>query len=315
MAHLILEQRYQICALKYSGLTQKEIARTLGCSPSTISRELYRNTVNKQAYDPLKAHNKAVTRVKKRPWRFTAEMKDYISSKLKLYWSPEQIHGTAARHGLPMVSIETMYKWVYEQNRRSHNFTNYLRWQRPFRKKRSLSNNKRGQIPDRVLIDERDPEIEKRTRLGDFEIDLIIGKGHQMAILTIVDRTSRMLYGALLENKEAKTVTEKVKYLLAGQVVKTITSDNGKEFADHKQIAKELEALYYFAHPYHSWERGSNENTNGLLRQFIPKNRPFADLTQLQLQHYIDNINNRPRKMHAFKTSIEIFQELTKIST
>jgi IS30 family transposase len=315
MAHLNLEQRYQICALKDSGYSQLVIAQKVGCSPSTISRELSRNKVQKQAYNPVEANNKAALRVKKKAWRFTAEMKNYIASQLKFYWSPEQIHGFARKEGRPMVSIETIYKWIYAQNRRSHNFTNYLRWQRSFRNKRSLSNNKRGQIPDRVLIDERDPEIEKRTRLGDFEIDLIIGKGHQMAILTIVDRTSRMLYGALLENKEAKTVTEKVKYLLAGQVVKTITSDNGKEFADHKQIAKDLAALYYFAHPYHSWERGSNENTNGLLRQFIPKNRPFADLTQSQLQHYINNINNRPRKIHGFKTSIEIFQELTKIST
>jgi len=315
MTHLNQEQRYQLLALFDTGISQKEIAIQIGCSPSTVSRELRRNRDLNGYYSPQEAHLKAKARVKKQPWKFTEGMKTYIVSLLEKYHSPEQIWGRAKLEGIIMVSIETIYKWIYDQIKHGAKLRHYLRWHLAARGKRALSNKKRGQIPDRVLIDDRPEVVEKRERLGDYEVDLVIGKGHHKAILTVVDRASRMLYAALIDNKEAATVTTKLNYILVNKVVNTITSDNGKEFAGHKEVAKTLEASYYFAHPYHSWERGSNENANGLLRQFIPKNRPFDDLTESQLQKYVDNINNRPRKIHGFKTSIEIFQELTKKKT
>jgi len=314
MTHLNQEQRYQIYALFLSGISQKEIAFIAGCSPSTVSRELRRNADKKGLYKPEEAHLKAKARVKKKEWKFTEAMKTYILGLLEKYHSPEQIWGRAKLEGIVMVSIETIYKWIYAQIKLGASLKPFLRWHLAARVKRALSNKKRGQIPDRVLIDDRPEIVEKRERLGDFEVDLVIGKGHHKAILTVVDRASRMLYAALLDNKEAATVTTKLLYILVNKEVKTITSDNGKEFAGHKEVAQTLQASYYFAHPYHSWERGSNENANGLLRQFVPKNRPFDDLTEEQLQKYVDNINNRPRKIHGFKSSIEIFQEKSKLT-
>lgn len=315
MPHLTQGQRYQIQTLLAQGQTQKQVAHFLGVHPSTISRELQRNQVKGADYQADLAQQLAQKRHQRQPWKIDPVMEQHILERLHAYDSPEQIVGRARFEGTPIVSTETIYRYIYRQQAAGKHLVHLLRWNRPYRKKRSLSNDKRGQIPDRILIDQRPSAVEERNRIGDFEVDLVIGKGHKKAILTLVDRSTRELSARLIDDKSAPTVSKAMLELLENKTVRTITSDNGKEFADHQTIATTLKALFFFAHPYHSWERGTNENMNGLLRQFIPKNRPLDAVTQAQLDAYVNNLNNRPRKTLNFKTPIECFQELAKNDT
>jgi IS30 family transposase len=315
MPHLTIEQRYSIELLKSKGFNQKEIAAHLAVSPSTISRELARNKDKLIGYQAAHANNLALQRHKRQPYKLTPEIMLSIKEKLNEYLSPGQITGRFRLEHKPVVSYETIYKYVYSTSGTPENLTHLLRWNRPVRRKRSNKYKTRGQILNKISIDERPPIVNERNRLGDFEVDLVIGKGHKLAIITAVDRTTRMLSAKLIPDKSADETTKGIIELLEKQPVKTITSDNGKEFARHEEISKTLNANYYFAHPYSSWERGSNENMNGLLRQFIPKNRPFEDLTQEQLDTYVDLLNNRPRKTLNFITPIEHYQDLLKNHT
>ena len=311
--HLNITQRYEIVALKATNLSNKEIAAKLGVSPSTISRELSRNSIEGIGYQAETANALALKRHKRKHYKLTESIIKEINKRLEEYESPEQIVGRCKLEGIPMVSIETIYLYVYSTKGTEKDYTPYLRWNRKRRKKRSQTNNKRGQIPDKVMIDERDAVVEDRNRIGDFEIDTVILKGRKGVILTVVDRTTRYTYSELLPNREAGTVKEGLIKLLKNEIVETITSDNGKEFAEHLQIASFFQKPFYFAHPYSSWERGTNENTNGLLRQFVPKNRDFESITSQQLFTYNQKLNNRPRKCLGFKTPTEVQNEMKKI--
>lgn len=176
-------------------------------------------------------------------------------------------------------------------------------------RKRGASKDKRGQIIDRGDIEHRPKSVEERKTIGDLEIDLMIGAGHKGALLTINDRATGVAKIQILKSKEATAVNQAIIYALQDWMpfLKTITSDNGKEFAQHQKASEILEIDYYFAKPYHSWERSSNENMNGLIRQYFPKGMNFENITETQVQNAEDKLNNRPRKRFGYKTPNEVF--------
>ena len=184
----------------------------------------------------------------------------------------------------------------------------HLRCQKK-RRKRYGSYERRGILKNRVSIDERPAIVDIRQRLGDWEVDTIIGKGHRHAIVSLVERKSRLALLRKVESKTAQAVTDAVIELMKSLPIRThtITADNGKEFADHDRIAKKLNTDVYFAHPYSSWERGTNENTNGLIRQYFPKKRSFVTITQQEIDFVMERLNNRPRKCLGFKSPNQVF--------
>ena len=272
-------QRYQIYVLKKMGHTQKVIAETIGVHPSTISRELQRNK-GQRGYRPKQAHQKALARRVKAKPRITAEIWQLVDDKLKQEWSPEQISGWLRRQGMDSVSHEWIYQYVLQDKQAGGQPYRHLRCQKK-RRKRYGDYDRRGQLVNRTSIDKRPSIVEERTRLGDLEIDTVIGKGHQGGLVTIVDRTSRFTFIGRIDNKLADTVHAVTVDLLqpVANRLHTITADNGKEFAQHQHIADDLDVAVYFSHPYASWERGTNENTNGLIRQYFPKSTNFKQVT------------------------------------
>jgi IS30 family transposase len=304
---LTQEQRYQIYALKKIGHTQTEIAICLEVSKSTISRELHRNS-GKRGYRPKQAQEKRDQRQKnKAKRRISGDDWISIEAKLRLDWSPEQISGWYKANGVLRISPEHIYQYVYADKQAGGELFKHLRCQKPGRK-RPGKYDRRGLIPDRKSIDERPAVVEQRQRLGDWERDLIIGKHHQGAALTLTERKSRFTLLRKVDGKRAEAVMQATLDVLGWvPAVKTITNDNGKEFALHKTLSAALSANVYFAHPYASWERGTNENTNGLIRQYLPKNRNLTTLTTQEELMIMDRLNLRPRKCLAFKTPFEVF--------
>lgn len=304
---LTQEQRYQIYALKKMDHSQTDIAKVIGVDRSTISRELMRNT-GQRGYRPKQAHQLALSRRPKAKKQITSETWSAVEEKLRLEWSPEQISGWLKKQGLTSVSHERIYQHILTDKHAGGDLYTVLRCQKK-RRKRYGSHDQRGQLSDRTSIDERPLEVEERSRIGDLEIDTVIGKGHQGALVTIVDRKSRYTFIKRVPNKQANVVSEATISLLAPYAKKmmTITTDNGKEFAKHKQFAATLDVDVYFAHPYASWERGTNENTNGLIRQYFPKATNFLQVTDEQVAHVVERLNNRPRKTLGFRTPSEVF--------
>lgn len=226
----------------------------------------------------------------------------FAQARLREDWSPEQISSHAA------ISIETVYQRVYADKRAGGLLWQHLRCQKQ-RRKRYGKRDRRGIIPNRKSIDERPPIVEDRSRIGDWEADTIIGKNHKQAIVSLVERKSGYTLIRKVKRKTARAVKKATVSLLKPHrdKVKTLTSDNGKEFSEHEQIAKDLDAVFYFAHPYASWERGTNENTNGLIRQYFPKSRDFTTITQQEINHAMKRLNNRPRKRLGFLTPAQVF--------
>ena len=314
MAHLTLEQRYTIEAYKTVGKSISEIANYLGKDKSVISREINRNCDQRSGiYKAGLANRKCLLKhkAKQKFCKFNAQVEINILYYLSMDFSPEQAVGRAELDNKEMVSVETIYQYIWLDKRKGGTLYKHLRSKGKKYKKRGLLKDKRGHIPGRVDISERPAIVEDKTRIGDLEIDLVIGKNHKGALLTINDRVTGMLFMDKIDTKEASSVEAKTIELLSDwkPFIKTITSDNGKEFANHQAIAQELEIDYYFAQPYHSWERGANENLNGLVRQYFPKNTNFATITKQQIQETLKTLNNRPRKRLGFKTPNEIFAE------
>jgi IS30 family transposase len=299
--HLTREERYQIYALKKAGQTQSQIARILARSESTISRELNRNSGGR-GYRPKQANRKATERRAINARRVDNETWQFAKAMLQEQWSPEQISGHAN------ISTETVYQRVYADKRRGGLLWKHLRCQKK-RKKRYGKTERRGQIPHRLFIEDRPDIVEQRKRIGDWEADTIIGKNHRQAIVSIVDRKSGMTLIRKVERKTADAVSAAMISLLKPlrRKVHTITSDNGREFAYHQDIAKALNADFYFAHPYASWERGTNENTNGLIRQYFPKDRDFTTITQKEIDAAMQKLNDRPRKRLGYLTPNQVF--------
>jgi len=309
MAHIQLtsEQRYQIKALLQANQRPTKIAEIIGVDRSTIYRELKRNT-GLRGYRPKQAHEKALARRQgKSKERIGPETWELIEEKLRLDWSPEQIARWFKKHGYVMVSHEWIYHHVYADKRAGGNLHKHLRCQKPYRK-RAGSNDRRGKIPNTTSIEQRPEIVEQRIRLGDWEVDLILGRGHQGVVVTLTDRKSRFTLLRKVLSKQAELVAQAIIDLLNWvEPLRTITADNGKEFANHLHISRQLCIDFFFAHPYASWERGTNENTNGLIRQYLPKSRNLITLTTQEELMIMDRLNLRPRKCLDFNTPFEVF--------
>ena len=297
---LTYNQRYHIYVLMKAGLCQTEIAETIGLHKSSISRELRRNQ-GRRGYRPKQAHQLAVARRDKAKSRITAEDWELIEGLVGLDWSPEQISDYCREEQALKISHEWIYQYIYRDKSGGGSLWKHLRCRKK-RRKRYGSYEKRGQIPNRTLIDERPQVVMERSRLGDWEADTIIGKGKKGAIVTLVDHKSRYLRMGMVNQRTKEAVKEMIISLLAGYPVYTITCDNGKEFADHEEIARVLDTEVCFAHPYSSWERGTNENTNGLIRQYIPKNTNFSELGTEDILFAENRLNTRPRKCLSFNS-------------
>ena len=289
-----------------------EIAAAIGKHKSTISRELRRNCDGRSGqYDADLAQRKCERRQKGKPHRvrFTEEVRLRVEAMLREDYSPEQVVGRCRLEGLECVSVETIYQYVWGDKRRGGDLHTHLRRKGRKYRKRGAKKDSRGVIRDRVSIDERPKVVDDKSRFGDLEIDLIMGANHRRALLSANDRASGISWIALLEGKDSKALADKAAEMLMPfkGLLHTVTSDNGKEFAEHKAIAKSLAVDYYFAHPYHSWKRGANENMNGLIRQYLPKGTPFDGLDDNEIKRIRDKLNNRPRKKLGFLTPIEYF--------
>lgn len=302
---LTQEQRYQIYALMQAKQMSKRIAEIVGVHASTISRELKRNR-GKKGYRPKQADQKARARRHGARKRIGIETWEYVERELNKEWSPEQVSGRLRSHHERRISHEWIYQYILADKVAGGSLYKHLRCQKRNRK-RYGSHERRGSLPNRRSIDERPRIIEERSRIGDWESDTIIGKSHQQAIVTLVDRKSRYLIMQKVEKRTAEKVGEATITMLSTKTCKTITSDNGKEFANHELVAKELKVDYFFAHPFSSWERGTNENTNGLIRQYFPKHSAFTTITHEDVIAVMNKLNNRPRKCLGFQTPNEVY--------
>jgi len=306
---LTYELRCQIEVLKKSGFKQGEIADAVGVSQSTISREFSRNT-GLRGYRHKQAQAKADERRRgaHKAIKMTDEVVDLIENQLREQWSPEQVSGWLNEtHGMSL-SHERIYLHIWEDKRAGGDLYTHLRRQGKKYQKRHNGKTSRGRIRNRVGIEHRPSVVEEKSRVGDWEIDTVIGKGHSGALVTIVERATQFTLSKRVTSKSAKDVTQATISLLAPYqgAVHTITADNGKEFAFHEKITEALGAPVYFARPYHSWERGLNENTNGLLRQYWPKSTDFKAVTHREVRHVVDKLNHRPRKTLGFKTPAQL---------
>jgi IS30 family transposase len=289
---------------------QKDIAAIIGVCSSTISRELKRNT-GCRGYRPKQAHNIVLSRkhAAYKVIKMTIDVIRLIEAKIRLDWSPEQVSGWLNLEKTVRISHERIYQHIWSDKRQGGTLYAHLRQSNKKRKKQYGSQDKRGQIRNRISIDERPEVVEHKTRIGDWEIDTVIGQHHQGALVTIVDRVSKFTLIKKVNSKHADVVTAATITLLTPYLDKTltITADNGKEFAGHERMTKQLDATVYFAHPYHSWERGLNENTNGLIRQYFTKGSSFEHITDQQVDEVTNKLNHRPRKTLNYKTPHAVF--------
>ncbi len=307
--HFTIKDREKLVIFKSQGKSNKEIARLLGKHKSSIGRELKRNKLelSDKEYLPSYANNLSIERRQKaqsikKEWEL--DCIEEIKTRLEFFEDPEQISNRMKREGKKAPSHETIYMMIYENRYGLAQYSGCLRRKRKRRQKRGLKNKKRSLIPNRVGIEQR-PQIEG---FGNWEGDTVIGKNHKGAIATFVDKRSLFFIGQLLEDKSAQQMNKAVKEMFKGnQFLKTFTFDNGLEFSGHEEITKDLGVKCYFANPYHSWERGLNEHTNRLLRQYFPKKTDFTNLTKQDVQLAISSINNRPRKSLNFLTPNEVY--------
>jgi IS30 family transposase len=305
---LTQEERYQIYALKKAGHIQSEIAEIIGRDPGTISRELRRNRGLK-GYRPQQAHNLALARrYDKAQPRIGNQVWQQVEVLIREEWSPEQVVGRVAMEQGVSISHEWIYQYIYADKHSGGDLYRYLRCQK-VRRKRYGSYDRRGCIPNQVSIGDRPAIVDSKRRIGDWEGDTVIGKGHRGALVTLVERKSLYTVIRSVLHKTAEAVRDAVVDGLTPYIdwVHTITYDNGREFADHEGMASDLETRIYFAHPYASWERGLNENTNGLIRQYFPKDRDLTTVTKHEIEKAMDKLNHRPRKSLGYRTPYEVF--------
>lgn len=314
--HITRDDRVELHALLKAGLPKTKIASQLGLDRSTIWREIRRNKGWKLNYDPRVAHPMACRRRRNANGRGNKiennkKLRSYILKKLKLYWSPEQIAGRLKLENLDEnICHETIYRYIYEK---APGLKKYLRQRKgKFRRRRGTKARTRERRGLKRRIDERPEIVDLRKRIGDWEGDTIVGGEKKTAILTHVDRKS----GLLMADKLKRIHADYVRKVTVNRFNKisqnkrlTVTYDNGLSFAEHSITERETNMTVYFAHPYHSWERGTSENTNGLLRQFYPKKTLFRHLSQAELDKVVHLINNRPRKRLRYRTPQEVFSE------
>lgn len=312
MNQLTIVERSTIYAFRHQGKSFRFIARELGRAPSTILREFKRNLRPVHGYDAVDAQIKTEKR-RKQPrilYKFkNEELRSYVINSLKQKISPIQISGRMKNDLGLSISHEAIYKFVYRDKLEGGDLWKNLRHKRRRRKPR-IPKVKRPRIKNRTGIELRPKVVELKSRFGDLEIDTMVGRNHQGAILTVVDRYTKFLWAKFIGRNTAENVQKAMKELLKNMKLKTITSDNGLEFSWHEKISKELKAKFYFADPYSSWQRGLNEHTNGLLRQYYPKKSYFNTKTLENLDEVVKEINNRPRQVLNFKTPQEVLNSL-----
>lgn len=317
--HISSFQRNELSALLRAGLSQKKIAELLSKTPSAICQELKRNPADTRiGYDAGLAKKKTKERriianqrfkkIENNQW-----LRNYIVKKTRKYWSPEQIAGRLKRlwpnDKYRHINKDSIYKFIYDERK---DLVKYLRCQKGKYRRRygTRIREKQREMLKKKRIDQRPEIVRKRERIGDWEGDTIVGKEKTKQILTHVERRSGLLLADKLEYstaEETKNKTIERFDKITGYRKYTITYDNGTTFSEHQMTEKQTGIEIYFANPYHSWERGANENCNGLLRQFFPKKSFFATITQENINQAVSLINNRPRKRHNYLTPKEIF--------
>src|SRR3989338_1058175 len=321
--HLSLREREAISKGLSQGFSCKEIGKSIGRSGSTISRDISRNKMTRETYWAIDAdfHADCREEIPKRPRKIENNifLKEYINSKIKLDWSPEQI-ANRLKEAYPLdmsmrASHETIYTYLYCLPRGSlkEELMRHLRRERKERQKRGTLHKMRRMIPDMVSISERPPEVAHRTIPGHWEGDLIVGKGHKSAIGTLVERTTRTVILVPLKAKDAcsvRTAFEKEVKKLPKQMKQSLTYDRGMEMFEHKLFTEHTKMQVYFADPYSPWQRGTNENTNGLLRQYFPKGTDLSLIPKKEIKRVQRQLNARPRKVLGYRTPYESFNSL-----
>jgi IS30 family transposase len=303
-----------LAALRKQGLNRAEIARSLGRHRSTISRELRRNSTRADGrYRAGTAQERTQGRRSRsrRNQHFTPQDFAVVNELLCRQWSPEQVAGHLARLGHLSISHETIYRHVWRDKREGGLLYTHLRGARKQRRKRYGSYDSRGKVAAKRSISERPAAVETRCQPGHWEIDTVMGTGSKDCIVSLVERKTGLLLIGKLKDRTTYSLNRRVIGMIKRHKgeFQTITEDNGTEFHHYQQIEARTKARFYFARPYHSWERGSNENANGLIRQYLPKGTSMAALSQQQCNSIAQKLNRRPRKRLGFKTPLESYYE------
>lgn len=321
-SRLSMAEREEISLQLAMGESYRAIARQLGRSPSTISREFSRNG-SKTGYRAVTAQKKAENRCYRKPQKLVTQPRlgQYIVNGLKKQWSPQQISARLKEHypddETMRISAETIYTYLYVLPRGElrRELLGYLRQHHKTRRPRSRGQDRRGQIPDMISIEERPAEVADRAVPGHWEGDLIMGAGNRTALGTLVERTTRTTLLVPLKAKDAETVRRAFARRLRAipkQMKLSMTYDRGKEMTEHKLFTADTKMKVFFAHPQSPWERGTNENTNGLIRQYFPKGTDFSQVSYHQIMKAQDRLNGRPRKVLGWKTPYEAFNDLLR---
>jgi len=311
---LTSEERYMLARLRRQGLNKSQIARSLGRHRSTVCRELGRNSTRADGrYRASTAQERTNGRRSRsrRNLRFSTQDFATVDELLCRQWSPEQVSGHLCRTGHLRISHETIYRHVWRDKQAGGLLYTHLRGARKQRRKRYGSYDSRGKLAGKRPISERPASVETRHQLGHWEIDTVMGTGSKHCIVTMVERKTGLLLIGKLEDRTTASLNRRVIRIIKRHegAFETITSDNGTEFHNYQRIEARTQALFYFARPYHSWERGSNENANGLIRQYLPKGTSMAALSQQQCNAIAQKLNRRPRKRHGFRTPLECYYE------
>ena len=311
--HLTREERYTIERMSKEGYAQNSIAKCLKRSEATVSRELRRNR-GQRGYRFQQADEKARLRrfEKRKRIKFSDEVQWKVEKHLREDWSPEQVSGYLKKTGEDTVSHERIYQHVYRDHRHGGTLYRHLRHQRKRRRNRLGRRDRRGRIANRVSIDERPASVDRKHFYGDWEADLVMGKNNEGAVLTLVERKGKYCLIHPLENKRSDEVALAMAATLQPFIgkIRSITVDNGKEFSGHEMVAQCLDTKIYFAHPYASWERGLSENTNGLIRQYLPKDMSLRALTLETCQTIEEKLNSRPRKTLGFNSPNDLLRNI-----
>ena len=308
-------ERYMLSALLKQGFSNTEIAHALGRHRSTIGREIRRNGTHPDGYYRAERAQEATNGRRSRSRRnshFTAADWKRVDDLLRADLSPEQVSGFLARLGVLRISHETIYQYVWQDKHTGGQLYRHLR-QRPKYRKRYGTYEKRGRLEGKRHISERPAFVEFRHQLGHWEMDTVSGARSKHCIVTLVERATGCVLIAKLPDHTKTALNRRVLQVITEQphLFKTITVDNGTEFHGYEEIELLTGVTFYFATPYHAWERGTNENTNGLIRQYLPKRRSMKNLTQQRCTSIACILNNRPRKRFGFMTPLERLRQLT----
>ncbi|MBL4799729.1 MAG: IS30 family transposase [Oleispira sp.] len=314
--HLTEEQRYQIYESLIEKLSHRKITQKISKHHSCVSREISRNQGLK-GYRPRQAQSFAEQRKEEKPKyiKLTLKVQAVIKKNIGKEWSPEQIQGRLISEGHEMVCATTIYHYIRQDKTSDGELYKSLRHKKSY-KKRIDSKDKRGQIIGRISIDERPAIVDRKKRLCDWKAETVIGKEHKGVLVTLAERCSRKTLIAHVKSKHAEIVSDAIIRLLKGEKenLHTITFDNGKEFAYHAKIKNALACDNYVAHPYCSWERGLNENHNGLIRQYLPKGMALDKVTSKEIKSILNKLNNRPRKSLGYQTPNEVYNAMSLAS-